>query len=307
MKLLCFLLALAMLEIRAGAQTPAEAYAPYGQLILVKLDSAPFPHPDRAKGHDYHTEHYTAESNYSDNTVGIFVPKGFRKTRTTDFVVHFHGWRNHVVKVFSDYDLIEQFSEAGRNAILVVPQGPYDVPDSFDGKLEDENGFKRFMGDVMKTLRERGIIDAKEPGKIILSAHSGGYQVLSSIVARGGMSEKVREVWLFDALYAGTENFVAWFNHYPSRKLIDIYTDHGGTKEETEKLIALMQATKNLLISKEEPDVTEADLRNNNLIFIHTGLEHNQVLNRRREYAAYLRASCLEPLVPFPAAQAPGK
>jgi hypothetical protein len=284
-----------------AAQTITEKFAPYGNLFIVKLDSAPFPHPARAEGHKYHTEMYDAEKHYSDNSVGIFVPKGFRPTERVDFVVHFHGWRHHVENTFTEYKLVEQFAESGRNAILIVPQGPYDAPDSFGGKLEDTNGFKRFMGDVMDTLRSRGVVNTGAIGSIILSGHSGGYQVISSIVDHGGLSENVKEVWLFDALYARREQFMGWFTQYPNRRFIDIYTLHGGTKEETETLMTWAKTQKPPLefVSKNEPDITPDDLRNNRFIFIYSPLEHNEVVFKKNQFCEYLKASGLRPLTVY--------
>jgi hypothetical protein len=48
------------------------------------------------------------------------------------------------------------------------------------------------------------------------------------------------EVWLFDALYAGTDKFLAWLDQYHGR-LLNLYTEHGGTKEETERLMATLK------------------------------------------------------------------
>ena len=295
-KLLLTFVALCAVSVRA--ETLAEHYGQFGKLILVKLDSAPFPHPDRAQGHKYHDEFYTAEKNYSDNSVAIFVPKGFRATEKVDFVVHFHGWRHHIENTLAEYQLIEQFVESGRNAILVVPQGPYDAPDSFGGKLEDAGGFQRFMSDVMRTLREQGFIKNSTLGSIILSGHSGGYQVISSIVARGGLSEQVKEVWLFDALYARREQFSDWFLHYPNRRLIDIYTLHGGTKEETENFMAWLKEQKPPIpyFFKNEPEVTQDELRQNKLIFIYSDLEHDQVVFKRHQFCDYLKTSRLGPI-----------
>ena len=286
------------LTLSLYAQTPPPNYAEYGNLILVKLESAPFPHPDRAKGHQYHETFFSAEKNYSDNTVAIFVPKGFRETEKVDFEVHFHGWGNHVEKALARYQLIQQFVDGGRNAVLVVPQGPYDASDSFGGKLEDENGFKKFMGDVMDTLKQRGAIKGGEIGNIILSGHSGGYQVMSSIVARGGLSDHVKEVWLFDALYARTENFMDWFNQQHGLRLIDIYTEHGGTKGETEKLMESLRATpeKTPFISKKEDEATSEDLKKNRLIFLFSALPHDEVMFRHQEFAEYLKTSSLAPI-----------
>lgn len=281
------------LSLYAEAQPPN--YADIGELIMVKLASAPFPHPDRAKGHEYHKQLFTAEKNYSDSSVAIFVPKGFRKTDKIDFVVHFHGWNNHIEKALSHYQLVQQFAESGRNAVLVVPQGPYDAPDSFDGKLEDENGFKKFMGDVMDTLRQHNVIQSEPVGSIILSGHSGGYQVMSSIVAKGGMSDEVKEVWLFDALYARTEKFMDWYKNHPGRRMIDIYTEHGGTKEETEKLMETLKASPQGMpfLFKKESEATSQDLKKNQLVFLFSELEHDQVVNKHKTFCEYLKTSSL--------------
>ena len=292
-----------------SAQTLPERYAQYGELVVVKMDSAPFPHPDRAHGHQYQQELFTTEKNYSDNSIAIFVPKGFRPTSSVDFVVHFHGWRHHIETTLSEYQLIEQFVQSGRNAILIVPQGPHDVPDSFGGKFEDENGFQRFMNEVMGTLRARGVIQQGTIGNIILSGHSGGYQVISSIVARGGLSANVKEVWLFDALYARTDKFMDWFKQYPQRRWIDIYTLHGGTKGETEKLIASVKTPGQTipLLIKNEADVTPEDLRKNRLIFIYSDLPHDQVVFKHQQFCEYLKTSVLTPLKVYASPKAAGQ
>src|ERR1700736_5363543 len=121
-----------------------QLYSEKGELIITGMASAPFPHPKRAEGHKYKDQFYSAKEHYADDTVAIFIPKGFRETGRIDFVVHFHGWKNHVEGVLRHYKLIEQLVESGRNAVLVVPQGPHDAPDSFGGKLEDPDGFNRF-------------------------------------------------------------------------------------------------------------------------------------------------------------------
>jgi hypothetical protein len=276
------------------AVTLQEQYQQYGQIIFTQLPSAPFPHPARAEGKTRDGKVYPADKHYSDNHVAIFIPKGFRPGNKVDFVVHFHGWYNHVENVLKKYDLLKQFSESGRNAILVVPQGPYDAPDSFDGKLEDEGGFKRFMDDVMSTLRKQEVIQTQPVGKIILSGHSGGYQVISSIVTVGGLTEHIQEVWLFDALYAQTDKFMAWYQKGHGR-MINIYTENGGTKKETEDLIYRVSLQKMPMpfFSKKESETTEHDLRSNRLIFIFTEAKHDEVLNKPHQFHTYLKTSRL--------------
>src|SRR5438552_1613938 len=113
------------------------AQSPMGKLIVTNLPSAPFPHPDRAAGHHYDTNFFSAEQHYSNSTVVIFVPPHFKPGKSNDFVVHFHGWSGIATNAINKYHLLMQMTESQRNAILVVPQGPYDAQDSFDGKLED--------------------------------------------------------------------------------------------------------------------------------------------------------------------------
>jgi hypothetical protein len=233
--------------------------------------------------------------------VAIFVPKGFRPTEHVDYVLYFYGWRHRIETTLDEYKLIPQLVASGRNAILIVPQGPYMAADSFEGKLEDTNGFRRFMGDVVATLQTRGVIQSGLIGKIILSGQSGGYQAMSSIVARGGLSENVKEVWLFDALYAGTENFLGWYNQYPKRRIIDIYTLHGGTKGESESLMATMKTSKPPIpfVSKDEKDVTHADLKDNRVVFIFSELPHDEVVYGRDQYRDFLKTSGLSSIKTF--------
>jgi hypothetical protein len=277
----------------ACGQTLPERYASYGQLIVTQLASAPFPHPKRAEGHTYQGRLYTANTNYSDNTVAIFIPKGFRETGKVDFIVHFHGWKNHVEGVLGQYKLIEQLVASGRNVVLVVPQGPRDAPDSFGGKLEDPEGFKRFMADVADTLRQKSDLKNKDfaIGQIALSGHSGGYQVISAILDRGGLTGQVREVWLFDALYAQTPKFLAWIDRKQGR-FVDIYTEHGGTKIETEKLMATLKERGTAFFAGKEGEAKPADLQTNKLVFLYTDLPHNDVVHQRQEFRDYLKTSC---------------
>ncbi len=283
--------------LAARGESLPDRYAAQGELILTQLTSAPFPHPKRTDGHQYKGQLYPAREHYSDNTVAIFIPKGFRETGNVDFVVHFHGWKNTVEGVLGQYKLVEQLVASERDAVLVVPQGPRNAPDSFGGKLEDPDGFKHFMMDVVETLRKKSALKKKDItlGQIVLSGHSGGYEVISAIVDRGGLTDHVREVWLFDALYAQTPRFLAWIDRNQGR-FIDIYTEHGGTKAETEKLMATLKQRGTAFFASKETEAKPADLHSNRLIFLYTDLSHNEVVSKRQEFRDYLQTSCFEKL-----------
>jgi hypothetical protein len=271
------------------------SYSPFGKLIITQFVSAPFPHPARANGHTYHTNFFSAAEHYSNSEVAIFIPKNFRATDKVDFVVHFHGWMNTVASTLTNYQLVEQFSASGKNAILLVPEGPHYAPDSFGGKLEDTNGFKIFMAEALEKIRASGALTKTnfQIGKIILSGHSGGYHVMAAILDHGGLDQKIREVWIFDALYGNTENFVAWQKNENGR-LLDIYTDHGGTKENSEALMASYQTNGVSFFAGEDTNATPKILIAHKIIFLHSDLPHNDVVAKRQTFLQFLQTSCLK-------------
>lgn len=289
-----FLALLGYATLSSHGESLPQRYADYGELILAQFVSAPFPHPQRAEGHTYKNSPYPATIHYTDNTVAMFIPRGFRESDKIDFVVHFHGWKNNVAGVLQRYKLIEQLVDSGRNAVLVVPQGPRDAPDSFGGKLEEPEGFHRFMDEVLATLRLKSALKREHfgIGQIVLSGHSGGYQVISSIVACGGLADHIREVWLFDALYARTDRFLSWFDTQQGR-LVNIYTEHGGTKAETERLMTLLRQRNTRFYSGKESTNTVGHLKQDKLIFLLTDLGHNDVLDKHQTFRDFLQTSCL--------------
>jgi hypothetical protein len=274
-----------------------ELYEHQGTLLLEHLASAPFPHPQRAHGHEYDGQLYDAAVHYSNDTVAIFIPKGFSQNGGVDFVVHFHGWKNHVEAVLRHYQLVQQLVASRRNAVLVVPQGPFDAPDSFGGKLEDPGGFARFINEVSERLRQSPDLRLKSftVGNIILSGHSGGYQVISSILDRGGLTGQIKEVWLFDALYAQTDKFLAWWEKSRGR-LINICTEHGGTKTRTEQMMGMLKERGVPFLTAKESEITAANLRQNRLVFMYSDLAHDEVVNEHHSFELFLTTSILSEL-----------
>ncbi len=111
----------------------------------------------------------------------------------------------------SVYRLREQVVASGRNAVLLVPQGPKDAPHSGDGKLElDEDGFLRFMTEVATWLHDNGNVPSARTGRIVLSAHSGGYGGAGGVLQRGGRNDAITDVLLFDAAYWYFAAFSDW-------------------------------------------------------------------------------------------------
>jgi hypothetical protein len=289
------LLALLVAATTGWSAEPLDpTYARQGRLIVTQFVTAPFPHASRVEGHKYKDKVFPAEKHYRDSTVAIFIPKGFRQTGQVDFVIHFHGWYNTVEGTLRRFQLIEQLVESGRNALFVVPEGPHNAPDSAGGKLEDPDGFRRFVDEFVETLQQRAGFTQRRVvvGKIILSGHSGGYRVISSVLDRGGLADKVEEVWLFDALYAETGKFLAWWDKKQGR-LVNIYTDNGGTKDDSEQMMASLKQRGTPFLARKDSEVISPELKTNRLVFLHTDLGHNDVLEKRRTFCQFLKTSCL--------------
>ncbi|MCB0584008.1 MAG: hypothetical protein KDD06_01580, partial [Phaeodactylibacter sp.] len=127
---------------------------PEGKLLRTALPTAPFPAPQRSVGHDYDGKHFDAVTHYRDSSVAIFIPGYLTAADSFDYIVHFHGWWNEIDSVLNTFELIPQLAASRKNAILVVPQGPKNSPDSFGGKMEEPMAFKAFMDDVQRVVAQ---------------------------------------------------------------------------------------------------------------------------------------------------------
>ncbi len=276
----------------AAAQPLAERYASLGTMIVTTSRFTMFPYEKRAAGHTYEGKSYPADVHYSDNTVAIFVPKGFRAGDATDLVFYFHGWRNNVDDTFARFKVAEQLVSSGVNAVLVLTEGPKNAPDSFGGKLEQAGVFASLVSDVLSALKERGVTGTSRAGSIVLAGHSGACRVMAFILTRGGLTANIREVYLFDALYGQTEKFAYWIDRFPG-KFVDIHTADGGTRAQSMDLVDDLRAWNIPLVAVPEDAVTPDLLRKNRIVFIESRLAHDDVVAGREQFRAFLEASSL--------------
>jgi hypothetical protein len=269
-----------------------------GATLLRTFPHAPFPHSSREKGYIYDSKFYDAPTHYNDSTIGIFIPTGYKPGADVNYVVHFHGWSNHVATVFDHYELKRQFTASGRNAILLVPQGPKDAPDSSGGKLAaDPGAFEALLHEVTQFLIESKKIHTNRIGKIVLSTHSGGYLVTGAILRQSALHTHITDVLLFDSTYGELEAFANWAAQKEHR-LISIFTRH--LAPENFMLLTLLQKRHTPFTSLLEPDLTASLLTGRQPLFIHTlDLPHDEVMQKRDYFALFLRTSAL-PQTPPP-------
>ncbi len=261
-------------------------YSDYGNLYRFELVNAPFPDDERSEGHYYKEEFFPKEEHYNDSTTLAFIPDYYEPEDSVDIIVYFHGWGNNVDKTLNKFHLIEQLHASGRKSVLITPEGPKNSKDSFGGKLEEPGRFKLMVEEVLTKLSKE--IDKNlSVRNIILAGHSGAYRVMSYILLHGGSTERIKEVYLFDALYAEVEKYAYWLDHYNGR-FIDIYTPNGGTKYLSENLMVDLDAWKIPYTFIEGDEFTNNQLSGSRIVFISSQLSHSEVISSQDQFKRFL-------------------
>ena len=191
--------------------------------------------------------------------VAVHVPPGFDATQHPGLVLYFHGWNGCVAATLADDDLpcseggqprpasglATQMDDARVNALLVSVELRADAQTGEPGQLA-------LPDDARELLRELFAEHLAEPlgctlelddlDRIVLVAHSGGYQAAASTLAYGGLP-RVTEVVLLDALYGADDVFSSWLiDPTPGqpRRLVDLYTCCGLPFEHSHALARLI-------------------------------------------------------------------
>jgi predicted esterase len=263
--------------------------AQQGKSFRITSTYAMFPDSIRNKEpRIYDGKTYTASEHYNDSSAYIFVPDYFDKNKPFTYVVYFHGWGNNIDSALVQYKLKEQFYNAQLNAIFIFPEGPKNAPDSYGGKFEKPDTFNYFMKDAEQFLKREKLITTKQQANIIYAGHSGAYRVMSYLLLHS--TYNCKGILLFDALYAELEKFSMYLQMHPSCKLIDIYTDNGGTIQNSKILMTDMLAWHWPFLSTEEDDVTQSQLKTNRIIFLHSKNKHNDVVSLNNNFTRFLQA-----------------
>lgn len=285
-----------IIQYSVNSQDFFDRFKQFGKTFKFELSNSPFPDEERMNGHTYKGEFFSFNEHYNDSSVFVFAPNEIIKEQKIDFVFYFHGWRNNIDSALKNFKLLEQIIASKKNAIFVFPEGPKNSPDSYGGKLEKENIFKELCKEIIEKLISENAISTNEIGKIILAGHSGAYRVMSFILQNGGLSDKIKEVYLFDAHYGGTEKYLNWLRQFDA-KYINIYTDNGYTVEETFNFMKLLDENGLSYLLIEEEDLTSEILKKNKIIFIHSKLSHSEVVFENNQFQKFLESSLLKNIV----------
>lgn len=261
-----------------------------GLLIKTATTYAPFPEQARKTGFRLNTINYPAAAHYQDSTVAIFIPKHFEPTDSIDYIVHLQGWWAEIDDVLEHSQIAEQLSESRKNAILIVPQGPKNVPDTYGGKLEKKDGFKMFMHAIHHTIIKHLGCQEQQIGNIVLSGHGGGFRMIGYILMNGGMRERIKEAWVFDDLYDQLAIFSTWMERYDGR-FINLFTINGGTYKTTIEFMDHLMGWDIPFQQFREDDLDLRKVKKVGTYFIYASTRPEQVLFKTRAFYKFLISS----------------
>jgi len=186
--------------------------------------------------------------------VAVHVPAGFDATRRPGLIVYFHGWRGCVEAAMSAGDvscheggdrlpgsaIASQVDEARVNALAVAVELRPEMSTGEPGNLASPGGFHELLRELLSERLAPYLgcpIEVDALDRVVVVAHSGGYQAAASVLALGDVPE-IREVVLLDALYGAQDVFLRWMGDSAdedslaeSRRFVDIYTCCSGTAE----------------------------------------------------------------------------
>ena len=195
--------------------------------------------------------------------VAVHVPPGFDATTLPGVVVYFHGWNGCVEAALSDDDVVcsegggprpggglsRQIDDARVNALLVAVELRADMPTGEPGQIASSGGMRELLRELLSEHLAGPLgcaLDVDELDRVVVVAHSGGYQAAASVLARGDL-QQVTEVDLLDAYYGADDVFRAWAldaveRFDGSRRFVDLYTVGGGTLERSRAMASLVLA-----------------------------------------------------------------
>ena len=266
------------------------------QTALIGLKSSAFPYlgnnprteepflniskGDRRGHRSYGGRVYWQDQTYNDNRVLMHVPEHFDAKKPGVIVVFFHGNGATLERDVRDRQLVpQQVSDSGVNAVLLAPQLAVDAADSSAGKFWQQDGLKRFVNELADHLArlygDPRAARAFANMPVIIVGYSGGFMPAAWSLEVGGLGNRVRGVFLLDAVYGELDKFASWIVNNRSGFFVSAYTR--STRRHEHELMAMLRE-KGIAIS----DDIDGPLRPGSVVFLETpkGVTHRSYVTR---------------------------
>jgi hypothetical protein len=274
-----------------GPQVPYQRPAERDELTtLVSMKSSAFPYyganpasetpflniakGDRRGHRSYSGRVYWQDETYNDSRVLVHIPENFELQKPGVIVVFFHGNGATLERDVRDRQMVpQQISDSGVNAVLLAPQLAVDAADSSAGKFWQPGGFKRFIDEsaanLAKLYGDPNAAKAFANMPIVIVGYSGGFLPTAWSLDVGGVTNRVRGVFLLDAVYGQLDKFAAWIEKNRTGFFISSYTHY--TKRHDDELMAMLKE-KGITVTED----MDGPLRPGSVVFVETpeGVTH---------------------------------
>ena len=220
------------------------------------------------------------DETYNDNRVLMHVPENFDVRKPAVIVVFFHGNGATLERDVRDRQLVpQQISDAGVNAVLLAPQLAVDAADSSAGKFWQRGGLKRFVTESAEHLArlygDPGTARAFANMPVVIVGYSGGFVPAAWSLEVGGLGNRVRGVFLLDAVYGELDKFASWIVNNRSGFFVSAYTRY--TKRHDNELMKMLKE-KGITIAED----IDGPLRPGSVVFVQTpnGVTHRNYVTQ---------------------------
>jgi hypothetical protein len=235
---------------------------------------------DRRGHRSYSGKVYWQDETYNDSRVLVHVPEHFNARKPGVIVVFFHGNGATLERDVRDRQMVpQQISDSGVNAVLLAPQLAVDAADSSAGKFWQPNGFKRFMDEstahLARLYGDPNSAKAFANMPIVIVGYSGGFLPTAWSLEVGGITNRVRGVFLLDAVYGELDKFASWIENNRSGFFVSSYTRY--TKRHDKELMAILRE-KGINYSED----MNGPLRPGSVVFVQTpdGITHRDYVTQ---------------------------
>jgi hypothetical protein len=294
---------------------PYERPARADQTTLVSLKSSAFPYlgnnprtdepflniskGDRRGHRSYGGRVYWQDETYNDNRVLMHVPENFDARKPGVIVVFFHGNGATLERDVRDRQLVpQQISDSGVNAVLLAPQLAVDAADSSAGKFWQPGGLKRFVNESTDRLAslygDPNAAKAFANMPVIIVGYSGGFMPTAWSLDVGGLGNRVRGVFLLDAVYGELDKFASWIENNRSGFFVSSYTHY--TRPRDLELMRMIR-DKGIAVSED----MDGPLKPGSVVFVQTqgGITHRDYVTHA--WTQYPIREVLEKMAASPA------
>ena len=220
------------------------------------------------------------DQTFNDNRVLMHVPENFDIRKPGVIVVFFHGNGATLERDVRDRQMVpQQISDSGVNAVLLAPQLAVDAADSSAGKFWQPGGLKRFVNESADHLAELygdpRTAKAFANMPVIIVGYSGGFVPTAWSLEVGGLGNRVRGVFLLDAIYGELDKFASWVENNRSGFFVSSYTR--GTERHDRELMQMLRE-KGIAVSTD----IDGPLKPGSVVFVETpeGIRHRDYVTQ---------------------------